>query len=168
MSAMRLPFPPLALAAALLAAGPSAATAASHDAPQLISAFGTICLDHLGDAGAQAVEGSRAPWDFVADGRSQFGENVFRSGFGMLAIGGSPQSCTLTAEMDADVDLASFQAALAASLPLGDGRPLPEPDSLYWLIETESPREQFVIAVKVSAATGRNLATLTIRKRETE
>ena len=159
-------FARFAAALPLLVLGQATASAATHDAPQLISAFRTICLEHLGDAAAQVAEGSRAPWNFVADQPAESGEDLYRSEFGLLAIGGAVQSCTITAEMDADVDLAAFRAAMAASLSLDDGRPLPEPDSAYWLIATDPSNEQFVIALKVSAATGRNLATLTIQKRE--
>ena len=135
------------------------------DATELISAFGTICLDHLGDSNAQITAARGAPWNFEPDEDRMENVAAFRSDLGVLGVGNSSRMCILTAEMDSQVRLASVQALLAQSLSLDEGSPLEEPVSVYWLIAPNDSDEQFVLALKVSDWTGRNLATLTVQSR---
>ena len=162
-----MPIPPLALLA-LLAAQPAPATAdpALVEVPQMASAFRSICLEHLADAGAQAAVARATPWNFSPVGRAQDHTDRYRSNLGMLGIRQAPQFCALTAAVRPGVDVASFQAAMAAVLPLGPSSTLEAPDSVYWTIEADGGHDQYFIALKVSNHGGRVLATFTLQKRQ--
>jgi hypothetical protein len=152
--------------AALLSSGPASAFA-TYDAPQLLAAFQAICLDHLGDADAQAAAARSSPWNFAPDDPAESGEAVYRSEFGLVGIVPATHFCALSSEMAPQVDLASFQRSLGASLGLPPGTPLEEPHSVYWLFTVGGNDDEYVLGLKVSAQSGRNLATLTIQKRDT-
>jgi hypothetical protein len=156
------------LLAVLLVAqpAPAAAVTAAAGAPERVSAFRAICLDHIGDLGAQAAAARAEPWRFHADGAVGEAVTHYRSALGMLGIGASARSCALTGEIDPGIDLSRFSAVMTASLGTDDGTPLDEADSVYWLIAPDHRNEQYVLALKVSRQTGRNLATLWVQKRE--
>src|SRR5207237_4159258 len=113
-----------------------------------------------GDAGAQVAVARAAPWNFAPDGQTENRVTRFRSELGMLGVREVDKACTVTGAIDPQMDLRAFQAAMSESLPLGEGRPLEPPHSVYWLIAADGSNEQFVISLKVSNETGRNLATL--------
>jgi hypothetical protein len=154
----------LGLAALSWSQGGSAADDVRVDAPQMIRTFEGICLDHIGDARAQGDTAFTAVWNFVPD-RPIDGEVRYRSRTGALGIRESTGFCALSSELHPGIDLASFQTAMSQSLSLERGTPLPNADSVYWLIATDDTGEQYVIALKVSVYNGRNLATLTLQKR---
>jgi hypothetical protein len=157
------------LCAAALASCPApamAADAGAAGAPELAAAFRAICLDHLGNARAQAAAALAAPWTFSPEGRTADDEARFRSALGALSIREAAGFCALTGEVDPRLDVAAFQAAMRTSLPFSPGQPMESPDSVYWLIAADGGGDQYVIALMVSSQTGTNLATLTHRKRE--
>jgi hypothetical protein len=158
---------PLALLVLLAAQpAPAAASPAPAEVSQMASAFRAICLEHLADAGAQAAVARAAPWNFSPDGRTEDHTDRYRSTLGMLGIRQAPQFCALTAAMRPGVDVASFQAAMAAVLPLGPSATLEAPDSVYWTIEADGSHDQYFIALKASDHAGRVLATFTLQKRQ--
>ena len=119
----------------------------------------------MGDAAAQTAAAVIAPWNFAVDGPAgEDGVVLYRSGTSMLGIGETISSCALTDEMGPQVTLTTFQSAMTAAIGTDEGQPLLGSDSRSWLIA--GPRdEQYVLALKVSNATGRNLATLWIQRR---
>ena len=145
-----------------VAAGAQATPAESR----LVGAFAAICLEHLGDATAQRMTATAAPWNFAADGAPRENGLVpFRSASTRLGIGAAREVCTLTGEMDSSVTLASFQAAMTAAIGTDEGQVLAA-DSRYWLIADSRYVEQ-VLSLKISNQSGRNLATLWVQRRAT-
>lgn len=133
---------------------------------RLIAAFTTICLEHMGDAAAQAAAAAAAPWSFAADGpATDAGAIGYRSGSTRLGIGERTGLCTLTGELEPRATLASVRSAMTAAIGTDEGQPLAA-DSRYWLI-ADARDQEHVLALKVSNATGQNLATLWIQRRAT-
>jgi hypothetical protein len=140
--------------------------ATTVDPARLISSFGSVCLEHLGDPRAQIAAARAAPWNFAPDEETADHVTRFRSEMGMLGVWEAGKVCTMTVALEPGVDLRAFQAAMSASLPMGEGSPLEPSHSVYWLIAPDGSDEQFVMSLKVSDQTGRNLATLWVQSRE--
>jgi hypothetical protein len=155
----------LSLCAVVVALCPAQGNAAVTGAPNLISAFQAICLDHIGDPVAQASQARGAPWNFDPGG-SVGAMTRYRSGLGALGIGEAAKACTITAEIDPGINLSGFKRLMATALSLDEGTPLVEADSVYWLIVPDQSDQQYVLSLKVSGQTGRNLATLWVQNRE--
>jgi hypothetical protein len=150
--------------AAFLCLGVAGAHATEAES-RLIATFTAVCLQHLGNPAAQSDAAVSAPWNFIQDGSAtEEGISPYRSGSDRLGIGESLVSCTLTSEMGSDVTLASVQSAMTAAIGTDEGQPLAEADSRYWLIAGDGG-EEHVLALKVSNASGRTLATLWVQRR---
>ena len=163
---MRIALLILGAAGAFLWPATAAAQATEAEA-RSITTFTAICLEHMGNAAAQATAAVAAPWNFVSDGpATDAGVFPYRSGSTRLGISEAMGSCTLTSELEPQVTLASVQSALTAALGTDGGQPLPEADSRYWLIAGDR-NEEHVLALKVSNVSGRNLATLWVQRRAT-
>ena len=112
----------------------------------------------------QAAEASTAPWRFVPDGSA--GEMTrFRSDLGALGIGDADKICTITGAIDPGMGLSGFRTVMIAWLSIDEGSPLIDANSVYWLIAPNESDEQYVMSLKVSDETGRNLATLWVQNR---
>jgi hypothetical protein len=132
---------------------------------RLIATFTAVCLEHMGDAAAQATTATAPPWNFaLGDAATVAGLSSYRLGSSRLGIGAATATCALTSEMEPGVTLATLRSAMTAAIGTDAGQPLVEADSRYWLIAGSGGEEQ-VFAVKVSSETGRNLATMWIQRR---
>jgi hypothetical protein len=143
----------------------SAAATRPVNANELVSAFTDICLKSLGDEQAQIAAAQGKPWRFVAQ-QAADDEKRFRSDAFALGIRTANENCALTAELEKSASLGDVKAAFMKVAGADEPKPLPQSDSVYWIIAAQPDNREYVIGLKVSGASGRNLATIAVSKRK--
>ena len=135
------------------------------ETPQFISTFKDICLVHLDNREGQIAAAKTGPWKLVDKGTDKEGAARFRSELVALGISSDPtKGCSLTGAIDSSLDIEKVQTQVSNVLPLGEAKPMPSPDSRYWMVGLPGRSDRYVISLKVSNASGVNLATLTSSK----
>jgi hypothetical protein len=142
----------------------STATDQHPEPSQFVSAFADICLRHLGDEQAQIAAAQQMPWRMIAE-KAANGEKRFRSEALALGIGGANENCALTAELEKSASLADVKSAFVKVAGADEPKALLQSESVYWIIADPGDQE-YVIGLKVSGESGRNLATFAASKRK--
>jgi len=94
------------------------------------------------------------------------GEKRFRSDEFALGISAANENCALTAELEKFASFADVKSAFMKLVGADEPKPLLQSDSVYWIIATKPDDQEYVIGLKVSGASGRNLATFAASKRK--
>ncbi|HEY7806463.1 MAG TPA: hypothetical protein VIC34_04610 [Croceibacterium sp.] len=128
-----------------------------------MSAFKEICLENLSDEQGQISTAENAAWGLKERSPAD-GQRRFRSDRFALGTRPSDESCAVTAELDSATKLKDVESAFTKVLGSGEPQSLGQPDSVYWLIETQPDNRRRSIALKVSNKTGANLATFVVAK----
>ena len=132
---------------------------------QFISTFREICLVHLDNREAQIAAAKTGPWKLADKGTDKEGTARFRSDLVALGVSSdATKGCSLTGAVDPSLDIEKVQVQVRTSLPLGAAKPMPSPDSRYWMVGLPGSDDRYVISLKVSNASGVNLATLNSSK----
>ena len=131
----------------------------------LLSAFKQICLVHLDDKSGQIAAAKVETWKLGEPRIEQGGAVRFRSDSMALSISESDKvGCSITAAIDPSTDIQAMSSQVTKSFPVGEAKAMPQSDSRYWMVGFPGRKDRFVISVKVSNASGVNLATLNSSK----
>jgi hypothetical protein len=145
----------------LMAAAASAAPNNLVEPSLLVSAFTGICLKNVGDQASQKAAAQGQPWQLIPQ-KSENDEERLRSQAFALGIRAADNNCALTAELGKSVSLDDLKAAFIKETGANEPQALAQPDSVYWMIAAGPQEQPYAIGLKVSAASGRNLATFAV------
>ena len=98
----------------------------------------------------------------MAAQKSENGEDRLRSKTFALGIRSADSNCALTAELSKSVGLNDLEAAFIKETGASEPQALPQSDSVYWMIAAGAQQQPYAIGLKVSATSGRNLATFAV------
>ncbi len=102
----------------------------------LMTAFTEICLKNLGSAESQIAAAKSASWGMTELGTAE-GSQRFKSDLFELGVEGTSGTCAMTAELSAISTLSDAENAFQRTLGTSEPQPLDDPDSVYWLIQTD-------------------------------
>ncbi len=159
----------LIAAAALALAAPAAARDSGQwttvSAVDLARAFRAICLDHPGDAEAQAAIGQADPWNLTqqeevdSNGRTGYRTGKLQLG---VTVKGDTRVCALTTGFPLGGDgLAALAARVSPVLRSGDYKLLDDMRAA-WSVDTPYGKQEARLSVKDAPEIGMKVSTLII------